>query len=300
MQLKHSVVDFVKFYLVDVLYGIVLLIVGLTVSNEPLYDRFFLERDPSLSYPLVGQEEISVALLGVLAFVIPVILILATQVLFFLVKKTTTLIAEKQESTYRECVLIPYLALAQGIASTLVITQILKGFCGRKRPNFFAMCDYKGYRTAVATRNFTYYDANTVAGAIGSIKDCLETNQAMLFESQYSFPSGHASTIFAGLTVLCLYWIHVSPKHGFKGTSAMRFRAIQFFFMMILMIACSLVSGTRTRDYWHNFDDILGGAAIGFGCACFTFWINLHRVGSSKEEDGTGNVTYKGAASDGV
>ena len=72
---------------------------------------------------------------------------------------------------------MPHLALIEGLGFSNFITQVIKvilimlisflnskTFCGRKRPNFFALCNYKGYKTALATGNFTYYNSVTVAG----------------------------------------------------------------------------------------------------------------------------------------
>jgi len=261
------------------------------ISSSSPYDRFFQERDPSLSFPWVTQEEVPISLLAVLAYVIPAILIIASQILMQLsIRKFRQ---DLPPTSYTHYVIMPHLGLIEGIGVTTFITQVIKNFCGRKRPNFFAMCNYKGYRTALATNNFTYYNSVTVAGAIGSLEHCLETDGAVLREAQYSFPSGHSSTIFAGLTFLTLYFLHIVPKHFFKGRFGtphpIRFLPINIVVMMLLMLAALLVSGTRTRDYWHNFDDIAAGAVIGFGVSCFTFWLNHARVEKMEEEGDKAN-----------
>jgi hypothetical protein len=38
---------------------------------------------------------------------------------------------------------------------------------------------------------------------------------------------------------------------------------------MLYFFTASLVSSTRPRDYWHNFDDILAGAIIGYAPILF-------------------------------
>jgi membrane-associated phospholipid phosphatase len=273
--------------------GIILLGVGLKISSSTPYDRFFQERDPSLSFPWVQKEEVPVSLLAVLAYVIPTVLIIGTQITMRLTiryfKNT------RSPTSYTQYVLMPHLGLIEGIGVTTFMTQVIKNFCGRKRPNFFAMCNYKGYRTALETGNFTYYNSVTVEGAIGSLAHCLETDGSVLREAQYSFPSGHSSTIFAGLTFLCLYFLHVVPKHYMKGRfgtpASIRFLPTHIIVMILLMLASLLVAGTRTRDYWHNFDDIMGGAVLGFGVSCFTFWLNHARVEQMEEkENGGGKI----------
>jgi len=287
MHWKHHTIDFLKFYLADICLGIILLGVGIKVSTSDPYDRFFQERDPTISFPWVTTEEVPISLLAVVAYVIPAILIIVSQILMQLsVRKFKH---ERESSSYTQYLFMPHLGLIEGLGVTTFITQLLKNFCGRKRPNFFAMCNYKGYRTALETGNFTYYNSVTVAGAIGSLEHCLETDGAVLREAQYSFPSGHSSTIFAGLTFLCLYFLHIVPKHFFKGRfgtpSGIRFLPIHIVVMTLLMSSAAYVAGTRTRDYWHNFDDILAGAVLGFGVSCFTFWVNHGRVEKMEKED---------------
>jgi len=286
---KFQTVDFLKFYLADFLIGVVLAIIGAGFSTVGPYNRFFLERDASLSYPWVQAEEVPVSLLAVVSVVLPFILIVITQIsIFGSLKKFKEV--DRPSSTYTHYIFMAWLSLAEACGINMFLTQAIKIFCGRKRPNFFAMCNYKGYRTALLTNNFTDYNANTVDGAIGSMKNCLETDIATLNESQFSFPSGHSSLIFAGLTLLCLYWLHVVPRHFMKGQfgtpSPVRFLPIKMSCMIALMISASFVAGTRTRDYWHNFDDILAGAVLGFGCGVFAFWLNRRRIQQILSENG--------------
>ena len=61
---KSELIDVLKFYLADFCLGVILLGIGIKVSTLTPYDSFFLERDPTLSYPLV-QQEVSIALLAI-------------------------------------------------------------------------------------------------------------------------------------------------------------------------------------------------------------------------------------------
>lgn len=49
------------------------------------------------------------------------------------------------------------MVLFQALGITLFLTSLSKVFFGRHRPNFYAMCNYKGYRDAVASGDFTAY-----------------------------------------------------------------------------------------------------------------------------------------------
>jgi len=276
--------DLLKCYLADLLFGIIILIIGVIISTLPPYVRFFVERDPTLSYPYKAQESVPVWLLIVLSYVIPTIVIILTQVLVRTTRQYSIKIIEHPQTTYSEYWVLPHLAMAQSVGYTFFLTTILKIFAGRLRPNFFAMCNYHGYRDALATGNFTSYNSLTVAGVIGSINNCLEPNISLIYESEFSFPSGHASTAFAGLLFFALYLIHVAPdRFWIDKQTNFRFFPIKMTLLLILFLGASFISVSRTRDYWHNFDDILGGAILGFGVAFCSFWMNYKELEMENE-----------------
>jgi len=259
--------------------GIALLAIGYGISVLRPYHRFFLERDPALSFPYIGTaEEVPIWLLALVSYVVPTLIIIGTQILHSLVHTRTQSRIESPISSYTNYYLMPHIGMAESLGYAVFLTTILKIFVGRPRPNFFAYCNYKGYRDALFSGNFTSYNAQTIPGAIGSIAFCLETNQTFLDDSQFSFPSGHSSTAFAGLTFFAFYLFHVTPKFYKLKQSNIRILPINVAILMILVIADSFIAATRTRDYYHNFDDILGGALLGFGCACFVFWVNYQRL----------------------
>jgi len=166
------------------------------------------------------------------------------------------------------------MAFIEALGMTLLGCEFLKPFAGRKRPNFFAMCDYHGYRTAVATNNFTEYISLTNPGTPGKLSNCRATPREIL-ESQFSFPSGHSAAIWCSMTFLALYLYYVLQYYSTKHNMSKGIGAITF-----LAIAC-MVSVTRPRDYWHNFDDILGGSILGFGCAALAFALNYSPIVTS-------------------
>jgi len=47
------------------------------------------------------------------------------------------------------------------------------------------------------------------------------------------------------------------------------------FVAFLVLFVAVVVAGTRPRDYWHNYEDVLAGSAIGFACAFFAFIINF-------------------------
>jgi len=233
-------------------------------------NRFFIEQDPSLSYPVEkgwsNGEEIPLVLVVILA--VPTAMVLLF--LFQLLAKKLFQELNLKASELHPKALHPFtlqLAFIEALGMTLAATEFFKAFAGRKRPNFFALCNYKGYLEAITTNNFTAYLDATTAGTPGDIAYCLASEKDIL-EAQFSFPSGHASTIWCGMTFVAIYTLyifhHYSPRNGMsKGILVLLFATT----------AC-LVSVTRTRDYWHNFDDILSGGLIGFASAVLAFALN--------------------------
>lgn len=74
-----------------------------------------------------------------------------------------------------------------------------------------------------------------------------------------SFPSGHASTAFVGLTFLSLWLagkLHLfHPGHGHA--------ALQWI-VFIPMLGAVLIAVTRTMDYRHHATDVIAGGILGF------------------------------------
>jgi len=262
-------------------------VVGMILIRQSPFDRFFVERDPALSYPYSPNQSVSVPVLIVVAVIVPMIIVFISQILFHTTKKRMRTFLDHPISTYTENIFMPHLAMIQSVIFSIFITLVLKSYVGRLRPNFFAMCNYKGYRNALISGNFTAYDNLTVSGAVGSLSHCWETDSSVVHEAQYSFPSGHASLAFSGLIYLSLFLYHITP-HSFKfQNSSIRIRVmtVKVFILLILFMAAALIAGSRTRDYWHNFDDIFAGSALGCGCALLSFWLNYEKMELEQSEE---------------
>jgi len=238
------------------------------------FDRFFVERDPALSHPwekgFEHGEEVPTELVVVLAVPVTMFCLFILQLI---AKKLFALTPIQKLDLHPKAlnVFVLQLAFVESMGMTILATEFFKPFAGRKRPNFFALCNYKGYREAVTTNNFTEYFNNTVAGMPGNISYCQGT-QAEILESQFSFPSGHASTIWCGMTFVGYFLMYIMHHYSPKNNMAKGLTALAF------ISTAALVSVTRPRDYWHNFDDILAGAVIGFACSTFGFGLNYSPV----------------------
>jgi membrane-associated phospholipid phosphatase len=232
----------------------------------PPFDRFFVERDPTLSFPyekdLAHGETIPNWLIIIISLPVPLFLIVSW-ILFwkYFIK------LQVKDSRILDWFL-GILAFLEAVAMNLALTTFLKNFIGRKRPNFFAMCNYQGYRDALLTGNYTYYHSHTIDGSRGDLSNCLEDDIGILRDSQYSFPSGHASSIFCALVFLGLLMTITLRNY------TTRHVMIKGIFLATYIWTACIIAGTRPRDYWHNFDDILAGAMVGTAMAFTSFYLN--------------------------
>jgi len=273
---KHA-----HFYLPDLIGIIIVIAIGLGFTNIKPYDRFFVERDPTLSYPYIpaNQNEIPAWSLVFFAILIPCLSILLVQ----LARWKFSFFDKFEATPMNSHLLLPYFTLAESLALAFLVTNVVKVFVGRKRPNFFAFCNYKGYRDALQSGNFTLYDSLTVAGHPGSLEYCLNTVSSDINQAQYSFPSGHSSFTFAGLSIALWFLLHCIPL-GPVNKDVWTFRMWRSIPMAILLGTSTIIACTRTRDYWHNFSDILGGTFIGSACAIFVVFINSHARATGEQQ----------------
>lgn len=144
--------------------------------------------------------------------------------------------------------------LLTAIGISEFITQLLKYYAGRLRPNFYSMCNFN-------TETLT----------------CTATNIHLIYESRLSFPSGHASLSFCGAGCLVLYFI---GRFGYlrnhcyysqeEGKCKSKFIFLLSFTPLLLSTHCA---ASRLVDNWHHPSDILAGMIIGLVCAVISYHI---------------------------
>jgi len=159
--------------------------------------RFFIEGDPALSFPMYTQTVPTWALV-VAVLVFPLIWtglqILYARSFYYHLHKVLMAGGGLLPSAL-------WYVLTLGVNE--VVTQTLKSAVARPRPNFFAMCDYHGYRDAVSSGNLTAYWDVVHFGHEGDLSYCQGTTRDIA-DSQSSFPSGHSSTAFCAFGFLAL------------------------------------------------------------------------------------------------
>lgn len=204
----------------------------------------FYERDPTLSYDYVRPATVPTTMLALLSVLIPGGCMLAYVASCALVHAAPRALAVRSAAWH--C-----LAVAQALLLTMAITDTIKVATGFPRPNFYSYCDYAGRRS-----NASAYLAATNPNVLGDVRRCLAP-EADVHESQLSFPSGHASISFAGMTLTALFARHalgVRPGAHFSPSALLAASPL---------ILAAWIALTRVRDRYHHPVDVVCGAVLG-------------------------------------
>jgi membrane-associated phospholipid phosphatase len=122
---------------------------------------------------------------------------------------------------------------------TWFLTDMTKTYTGQLRPNFYSMCKF---------------DTNSL--------EC-DGEEHFLHESRRSFPSGHASSSFASMTIVTLY---LSSKVGLARHVQSLGRKVLYLLSCTPMLLAFFVAASRVHDFYHHPADIVAGALIGSVC----------------------------------
>lgn len=128
------------------------------------------------------------------------------------------------------------LALLESAGLTLFVVNLIKPFAGRYRPHYLAV----------------RYDEDPY----------------MEFDGRRSFPSGHSACAFSGFGVLA-FWAAGKLGMYSKGRAGQAYKG---FIFILPLVSAFMIAITRTRDYHHNFSDIIAGSIIGLICAGFSYF----------------------------
>ncbi|GLB41687.1 putative phosphatase [Lyophyllum shimeji] len=144
---------------------------------------------------------------------------------------------------------------ARGLARLVTVSG--KHALGRLRPDFLARCGW---------------DEN--------LKLCTG-KPAIILSGRKSFPSGHSSTAFSGMTVLALWTAGMTAAWCFSVPTPPRSmrssRMGRLFLTLIPLSWATFVAISRVQDYRHHKEDVIVGSLIGTVCAtiCYLiFWPN--------------------------
>lgn len=205
----------------------------LEISVEPKQNHAVFENFNE-RYPYSG-ESIGIPILFIIIIIIPCIILGVWAIL----------------SPKKIDLAFAYMSLAQTLAITLLITESLKIFVARPRPNYFSYCQYDT-------------DKKECTGPKRHQKD-----------AKVSFPSGHSSNAFA-----CGTWL--SLLIGRLNQNGQELWWVLFRFLPIGIAI--FIAATRITDYMHHVSDVVTGAVIGIGVAAVIFQAQADRIVIQKQK----------------
>jgi membrane-associated phospholipid phosphatase len=249
---NNSVINgFINFIICIVFMIYVILIRNTPVNRNNL---FFVERDPSLSNPLIDPTQVPNSMLTIISITIPAGIVALYGILKIV------------ENRIKGLNILYWLSIAliQSILISMAIYNTIKIYAGRPRPCFFALCKYKGYDIALETNNFTSYFSETIPGIPGNIAYCTGSDSE-IEDSLKSFPSGHAGLSFASMTFTFLLINYII------GSKKAYFSSIVGIISLGFLYLSGWIALSRPKDKEHNYDDITVGALIGIVTSSIVF-----------------------------
>ena len=232
----------------DILVSALLALFAAYLEFQPPFERHLVpETLPRVSYPHRGEQTFPTWTLPFLGVIIPVSVILAASLV------QTDSVARSRAETKRLIVGL-LLAVTLGFA----VTNALKNSVGAFRPDFRARCWPNGAKTA--------WEAP-------GIPKCASNHDARLVsEGRKSFPSGHASMAFSGLSFASAAVAERLAVFGGGADGAAKKNRRQAPARRLAAAAAPValaltVSVSRVTDYMHHVEDVVGGGVIGLAAA---------------------------------
>jgi membrane-associated phospholipid phosphatase len=253
--------------------ALLLLIGGFVADAVPPCATYFSERDPSISKPRL-DETVSEAILVVACFVLPGALLLAVELRSGRERCAAARAAGEAPPARARPSAWLLLALCEALGAAHLATSLAKSASGSLRPNAMALCDYQGFASASASGDpassaWVAFEAATRAGAPGNFALC-RGPLADVQEARRGFPSGHASSAFAGLGVLFLGLRAAAGARGFFSLRAAACAAP--------LALASFIAVSRLVDLWHTEAQVVGGTVLGLASAAVA-WENARLLG---------------------
>lgn len=231
-----------KWKLTDAIYVVLIFVLDWFYFEtiEP-YQRQFTINDITLLHPFTEHERVPVGTLLRWITIIPV----TTMIILSLVLTPRPF---KSYVTY-----LSVLGLFIAMGTNIFVTDVLKNWIGRCRPDFIARCQ----PSKDALPDVLYYAKDI----------CTTTNHYRLLDGFRTTPSGHSSMGWASFGYLSL-WLNgqLNCSHIHRGA----WRSIIAFLPCLLAFYIAL---SRTQDYRHHFVDIILGSLLG----AFVSWWSYRR-----------------------
>lgn len=197
---------------------------------QPFQRQFFIN-DLTISHPFAEHQRVSDGALFFVSFVIPTVVITVLSLVFTSLKNKMYVL------------FVSLLGLYISLFTNSIITEVLKVWIGRHRPDFLSRC---------IVREGTPINTMVFAQDV-----CTTTDIAKLMDGFKTTPSGHSSISFSGLGYLSL-WLCGQFLVSHVDTGAWR-----SIVSGLPLFGASYVAFSRTEDYRHHFVDVILGSCLG-------------------------------------
>ncbi|KAG0065338.1 hypothetical protein BGZ89_008403 [Linnemannia elongata] len=228
-------------YAFDWILCAVLLVLFFCLDRVEPFHREFSVENRAIMYPLDQKETVPIWALVLIMAVFPAVLMLVVSIGI-----------RRSPYDFHNGLL----GLLLSVLLTTIFTQVMKVTVGKHRPDFLARCEPM-LNGAPLTQDRPLQ--------LWTVDVCSQTDKHILKDGMRSFPSGHASTAFAGLVYLALWMsgkMHVFDRKGYSLKPVLLFMPI---------VAAILVAISRIQDYRHSGTDVTWGAIIGIIFAVFSY-----------------------------
>jgi diacylglycerol diphosphate phosphatase / phosphatidate phosphatase len=146
-------------------------------------------------------------------------------------------------------------AAMTNIGLSEMTTQLIKYSVMRRRPNFYALCEFSK-----------------------ELRKCTAPYERQL-EAQFSFPSGHSSLTFGAMSFLALYFL---GKIGLQRKNYSVATRMKTLLCIVIPLGWAFsVASSRVIDHWHHPSDVVAGALLGFFSAMLSYHTCYPHVFSS-------------------
>ncbi|SCU86870.1 LAMI_0D03906g1_1 [Lachancea mirantina] len=240
--------EITKWRLSDAVLCVVFSLVNNAIANAEPFQRQFFLADLTISHPHAETQRVGSTALLMYSLVLPAVVICCF----------TLLVADAKHKPY--LLYISLLGLALSWSTTSLVTDYLKNWIGRLRPDFLARCRPR--------------DGIPGHVLVTAAEVCTTSNLPKLMDGFRTTPSGHSSESFAGLGYLYL-WLC-----GQLLTDLPQVGSWRKCLASVPLLIATTVALSRTEDYRHHFVDVIIGSCLGMAIAFWAYHRNFPSISS--------------------
>lgn len=215
--------------------GVLFVFFFLVAERSRPFNRQFKLSDPTIQHPFAVVERVSGPMCLILAATVPLV-----------VMTVVTFVKHRNQKDHAWHVLqVSLLGSFLTVCIDGVVTDILKNWVGRPRPDFLARCG------PIATTPLdTFVGINVCTAPLG---------ERALVDGMRSTPSGHLSISFSAFLFLSMWLFGQFQLLRNVSTNPVYW----YLFAFTPLLLAFYVALSRVQDYRHHFVDIILGGILG-------------------------------------